>query len=288
MKFTSSSILIYLTSLPTDHSTAFAPPSSLHRIQPKHTTNTILSLNVDNNNNRVPSDDDRKERKRDKVRSLLTQTANRAASAIHRNAIANAIRDTAVEGGGLASEKLIRVLNRIEGTLDAVEAEVNCLRDELRGVRDVVTVRIVDDAVKDSAEVEVIDIADHDVSAVFQSQPVNVSQEDTTTLATAEMDIETTTSSSTSQTTTSTTTDLSALKYRDIDYTSTEMTPPFIGEDECLVPGEPVVRVEKAPQNSRRIFAGIDIPVSVEDVWGVSKVFVSLCLCFRCVVLDTY
>ena len=53
----------------------------------------------------------------------------------------------------------------------------------------------------------------------------------------------------------------------DIDYALTDMAPPFINEDECLVPGEPVVRVEKAPQNSRRIFAGIDIPASVDDVW---------------------
>ena len=57
------------------------------------------------------------------------------------------------------------------------------------------------------------------------------------------------------------------LKYEDVDYTLTDMAPPFINEDECLIPGEPVVRVEKAPQNSRRILAGIDIPVSVEDVW---------------------
>ena len=61
--------------------------------------------------------------------------------------------------------------------------------------------------------------------------------------------------------------DVSSLKYEDVDYTLTDMAPPFINEDECLVPGEPVVRVEKAPQNSRRIFAGIDIPVSVDDVW---------------------
>jgi len=61
--------------------------------------------------------------------------------------------------------------------------------------------------------------------------------------------------------------DVSTLKYEDVDYTLTDMAPPFINEDECLVPGEPVVRVEKAPQNSRRIFAGIDIPVSVDDVW---------------------
>jgi hypothetical protein len=61
--------------------------------------------------------------------------------------------------------------------------------------------------------------------------------------------------------------DLSSLKYEDVDYTLTDMAAPFINEDECLVPGEPLVRVEKAPQNSRRIFAGIDIPVSVDDVW---------------------
>ena len=60
---------------------------------------------------------------------------------------------------------------------------------------------------------------------------------------------------------------ITSLSYEDVDYTLTDMSPPFIGEDECLVPGEPVVRVEKAPQNSRRIFAGIDIPVSVDDVW---------------------
>ncbi|KAL7532969.1 hypothetical protein ACHAXR_004959 [Thalassiosira sp. AJA248-18] len=63
--------------------------------------------------------------------------------------------------------------------------------------------------------------------------------------------------------------DVSGLTYEDIDYTLTDMAPPFINEDECLVPGEPVVRVEKAPQNSRRIFAGIDIPVSVDDVWAL-------------------
>lgn len=63
--------------------------------------------------------------------------------------------------------------------------------------------------------------------------------------------------------------DVSDLSYDDVDYTLTDMAPPFIGENECLVPGEPVVRVEKAPQNSRRIFAGVDIPVSVDDVWSL-------------------
>uniref|UniRef100_A0A7S2HGW9 Coenzyme Q-binding protein COQ10 START domain-containing protein n=1 Tax=Helicotheca tamesis TaxID=374047 RepID=A0A7S2HGW9_9STRA len=58
-----------------------------------------------------------------------------------------------------------------------------------------------------------------------------------------------------------------SLSYEEVDYHLAEMAPPFIGEDQCLVPGEAVVRVEKAPENSRRIFAGIDIMSSVDDVW---------------------
>jgi hypothetical protein len=64
--------------------------------------------------------------------------------------------------------------------------------------------------------------------------------------------------------------DTSSLEYKDIDYQLSEMQPPFIGENQCLVPGEAVVRVEKATDNSRRIFAGIDIMASVDDVWRVS------------------
>lgn len=69
---------------------------------------------------------------------------------------------------------------------------------------------------------------------------------------------------------------ITGLSYEDVDYTLTDMAPPFINEDECLVPGEPVVRVEKAPQNSRRIFAGIDIPVSVDDVWELLTDYINL------------
>lgn len=61
-----------------------------------------------------------------------------------------------------------------------------------------------------------------------------------------------------------------SLSYDDVDYHLSEMAPPFINEDQCLVPGEALVRVEKAPENSRRIFAGIDIMASIEDVWNVS------------------
>lgn len=63
--------------------------------------------------------------------------------------------------------------------------------------------------------------------------------------------------------------DVSTLGFEDVDYDSSEMAPPFINDDQCLVPGEPVIRVEKAPENSRRIFAGIDIMASVDDVWKV-------------------
>jgi hypothetical protein len=64
--------------------------------------------------------------------------------------------------------------------------------------------------------------------------------------------------------------DIGTLRLEDIDFTASEMAPPFLDESSCLVPGEPVVRVEKAPENSRRIFAGIDIRANVEDVWNVS------------------
>mmetsp|Transcript_15566 Transcript_15566/g.33960 ORF Transcript_15566/g.33960 Transcript_15566/m.33960 type:complete len:589 (+) Transcript_15566:137-1903(+) len=55
----------------------------------------------------------------------------------------------------------------------------------------------------------------------------------------------------------------------DVDFATSEMAPPFLDESSCLVPGEPVVRVEKAPENSRRIFAGIDIMADLEHVWNV-------------------
>jgi hypothetical protein len=62
---------------------------------------------------------------------------------------------------------------------------------------------------------------------------------------------------------------VTGLNFHDVDYNTSEMAPPFLGEDQCLVPGEPVIRVEKAPENSRRIFAGIDIMASVDDVWNL-------------------
>lgn len=64
--------------------------------------------------------------------------------------------------------------------------------------------------------------------------------------------------------------DLESLTFEDIDYESSEMAPPFLDGDSCLMPdAEPLVRVEKAPDNSRRIFAGIDILASADDVWKI-------------------
>ena len=54
---------------------------------------------------------------------------------------------------------------------------------------------------------------------------------------------------------------ITSLRYEDIDYTLTEMPPPSLSE---LV--SPIIRVYKAPQNSRRIY---DIPASVEEVWNI-------------------
>ena len=70
--------------------------------------------------------------------------------------------------------------------------------------------------------------------------------------------------------------DVSNLSYDDVGYQSSEMTPPFIAEDLCLVPGEAVVRVEKAPENSRRIYAGIDIPVGVDVLWNLLTDYANL------------
>ena len=67
--------------------------------------------------------------------------------------------------------------------------------------------------------------------------------------------------------------DTSELAFDDVDFESSEMAPPFLDPNSCLVPGEPIVRVERAPENSRRIFAGVDIMASVDDVWNVSWLY---------------
>jgi hypothetical protein len=50
---------------------------------------------------------------------------------------------------------------------------------------------------------------------------------------------------------------------------SSDDTPASLLDEMCLVPGEPIVRVEEAPDNARRIFTGIDIPADIDAVWDV-------------------
>ena len=52
-------------------------------------------------------------------------------------------------------------------------------------------------------------------------------------------------------------------------FTETIGSPFSLSDDVCLIPGEPIVRIEEAPLNSRRIFTGIDILAKVDDIWSV-------------------
>ena len=260
MKVSSYLLIVYLA-IP--QSTSFSPSPHNH-VSIQHAPSCLYQTD--------PS------RKRDKVRTLIQTTASKAVSlsksakTVLSGPIANVIKDVSLETGGMASEKLIEVLNRIEGTLDRVEGEVGLLRGELKGVRDVLVSNLSLEAVVDDGSV---DSGVHEDSAEVQDTLGEGALEASVTMETLETDAASTEASETSTNLDLTTIDLSTLKYEDIDYTLTDMAPPFINEDECLVPGEPLVRVEKAPQNSRRIFAGIDIPVSVEEVWKVSACFQS-------------
>lgn len=48
-----------------------------------------------------------------------------------------------------------------------------------------------------------------------------------------------------------------------------ERTPPVLSEEICLMPGQIIIRVEDAPGNARRVFAGIDVLASVDKVWDM-------------------
>jgi len=79
--------------------------------------------------------------------------------------------------------------------------------------------------------------------------------------------------------------ELEKLSYEDIDYqrlieeAGEFMEAPFLGEDQCLVPGEAVVRIEEAPGNARRIFAGIDIRTDVDTIWKLLTDYENLQKC---------
>jgi hypothetical protein len=59
-------------------------------------------------------------------------------------------------------------------------------------------------------------------------------------------------------------------KEEDISVESTKSSPQFLTDDICLLPGsDPLVRIESAPGNARRIYTGVDIIASLDDVWSV-------------------
>lgn len=257
---------ILLLCLSPYHSFAFLSPSSFAIHRP-----TIHSSAPDDprNANRVvsplhQSSTDDTERRRGKVRTLLVNSVNKAASlsksVLNKGGapIANVLLEAAhdaknvvagvVDRDEIPLDKLMRILNGIEKSMDRMEEEMRALRGELRGVRAMLTssfdadAAVAGDLTHMQSEQASLELNDDEFSNESSLQEQDATQE----------------------------IDLSSLRYEDIDYTLTDMAPPFINDDECLVPGEPLVRVEKAPQNSRRIFAGIDIPVSVQEVWNVS------------------
>ena len=51
---------------------------------------------------------------------------------------------------------------------------------------------------------------------------------------------------------------------------------PVLTDDICLMPGDPIVRIEEATSNARRIFTGIDIKCNINRVWSVLTDYESL------------
>ncbi|KAL7519237.1 hypothetical protein ACHAWX_004022 [Stephanocyclus meneghinianus] len=247
------------------HSFAFLSPSSFAIHHPK--IHSSAPDDPRHSNRVVPplhqSSTDDTERRRGKVRTLLVNSVNKAASlsksVLNKGGapIANVLLEAAhdaknvvagvVDRDEIPLDRLLRILNGIEKSLDRMEEEMRALRGELRGVRAMLTssfdadAAVAGDLTHVQSEQPSLELNDDEFSNESSLQEQDTTQE----------------------------IDLSSLRYEDIDYTLTDMAPPFINDDECLIPGEPLVRVEKAPQNSRRIFAGIDIPVSVQEVWNL-------------------
>merc|ERR1719171_3411387 len=46
-------------------------------------------------------------------------------------------------------------------------------------------------------------------------------------------------------------------------------SPPVLSDSVCLVPGEPVMRIESAPNNAVRIFTGVDVVAPMQSVWDM-------------------
>ena len=63
----------------------------------------------------------------------------------------------------------------------------------------------------------------------------------------------------------------------EVETVVTKQSPPVLRDDQCLLPGgDPIVRVEEAPTNSRRIFTGVDIMADMDSVWEVLTAYETL------------
>jgi len=164
---------------------------------------------------------------------------------IHRSTASN--KEIALQGSKVMVNKLIdEAFAPMEASLDEMETSIAQARKSLETAKTQSTQAI------EAIQVAAIAQAEGAATAVAQAEAVAERQIIKEMYSSAGGDV-----------------NITGLTFKEVDYDSSEMAPPFLDQDSCLVPGEPVVRVEKAPENSRRIFAGIDIMASVDDVWKV-------------------
>jgi hypothetical protein len=165
---------------------------------------------------------------------------------IHRSTASN--KEIALQRSKVMVNELIdEAFAPMEASLDEMEASIAQARKSLKTAKTQSTQAI------EAIQVAAIAQAEGAATAVAQAEAVAERQIIKEIYSSAGGDV-----------------NITGLTFSEVDYDSSEMAPPFLDQDSCLVPGEPVVRVEKAPENSRRIFAGIDIMASVDDVWKVS------------------
>jgi hypothetical protein len=164
------------------------------------------------------------------------------------NKCAASNKEVALQGSRVMVNKLIdEAFAPMEASLDEMEASIAQARKSLKTAKTQSTQAI------EAIQVAAIAQAEGAATAVAQAEAVAERQIMKEIYSSAGGDV-----------------NITGLTFDEVDYDSSEMAQPFLDQDSCLVPGEPVVRVEKAPENSRRIFAGIDIMASVDDVWKVS------------------
>lgn len=243
-----------------------------------------LASTADDNDNEQPEDAEKEERKQRNIRKKVKQLANnfvvrpivstvplpRAIASVLKDATVSAV-DMAVEevlsrrqwgdqGGGsrgdLSGDAIdYNVTGLVNDAFAPMEASLIEMEDALRHARQSMS-EAKEQATEAIEAVQVAAIAQAAGAATAVAAAEEVaSQEILADIYDDTIDV-----------------DVSTLTYDDVGYHQSEMDPPFLDEAQCLVPGEAIVRVEKAPENSRRIFAGIDIFASVDDVWNVRMI----------------